>query len=76
MIVLKANYWEYYLSSMASAEEMRVAYNAKMSCVNMGTYILNSSESLSFFFLTESFLIPLPSQRRRKPMFLSHVFLY
>ena len=43
MIVLKANYWEHYISTMASAEEMRMSYNARMSCVNMGIYILNSS---------------------------------
>lgn len=51
MIVLKANYWEYYISTMASAEEMKMSYNARVSCVNKGIYILNSSKSLRGFFL-------------------------
>lgn len=77
MIALKANYWEHYISTRASAEEMRMAYNARMSCVNMGIYILNSSKSLGVvFFLAESSLIPLPSLRRRKLMLLSHMFHY
>lgn len=70
MIVLKANYWEYYISTVASAEEMKMSYNARVSCVNKGIYILNSSKSLRgfffvgfvcfvFFFLAESPLIPL-----------------
>lgn len=49
MIVLKANYWERYISLMASAEEMRIVYNARLSCVNVGTYTLNSSKSLVSF---------------------------
>lgn len=67
MIVLKANDWEYYISTMASAEEMRMSYNARVSCVNKDICILNSSKSLrgffvgfvGFFFLAESPLIPL-----------------
>lgn len=50
MIVLKANYWEHYISTMATAEEMRMSYNARMTCVNMGIYILTSSKSLRGFF--------------------------
>lgn len=82
MIILKANYWEHYISTVASAGEMRMSYNARMSCVNRGIYILNSNKSLRvfwcvvFFFLAESPLIPLLSQRRRKRMFLSHMFHY
>lgn len=69
MIVLKANYWEYYISTMASAEEMRMSYNGRESCVNKGIYILNSSKSprgffvgFGFFSLAESPLIPLYPQ--------------
>jgi len=50
MTVLKANYWENYISNMASDEEMTMSYNASMSCVDMGIYILNSSKSLTVFF--------------------------
>lgn len=81
MIVLKANYWEHYISIMASAEEMSMSYNARINCVNTGINILNSSKTLRgfvFFLLATSPLIPLLSQRRRrrKLMFLSHMFHY
>lgn len=45
MITLKANSWQQYISTMASAEEMRTSYNARMSCVNTGIFKLNSSKS-------------------------------
>lgn len=34
---------------LASAEKLRMSYNARMSCINMGIYILNSSKSLIVF---------------------------
>lgn len=57
MIVLKANYWEYYISTMASAEEMRMSHNARVSCVNKGIYILNSSKSPRRFFVRFGFFL-------------------
>lgn len=58
MIALKTNYWEYYISTMARAEEMRMSYNARVSCVNKGIYILNSSKSLRGFFVGFGFFFP------------------
>lgn len=65
MIVLKANYWEHYISTMASAEEMRMSYNARMSCVNMVFICLtvaNLSEGILFgWFLCGFFFFSWPS---------------
>lgn len=35
---------------LASAEELKMSYNARMSCINIGIFILNSSKSLRMFF--------------------------
>lgn len=36
---------------LASAEELKMSYNARMSCINIGIFILNSSKSLRMFFV-------------------------